>query len=256
MSTQMEKKPAARPVNMERLLRLKTKLDLIFNADLFQNQTDVRGTVLLGMNSKMIAVAQTSPPILKSMINKEIEASFVHRDLVNMERTRWGWDSRILGLDNEYIPEDREPDTPPTPAVFIAPPGSGRNALRSTNVRLDYRLAVNAQDKVHVKINPSLQGAKLVNFSAGGAMIEAPGAPQAQSGAQVHVNIVFPWPDKDSKTSIKSLAEVVRVDYVSGDKVTRLGLHFLEMEMETHRNLGKIINHYMLAEQRLRNTRF
>ena len=253
MSAHMEKK-LAQPVDINRLLGAKPKIELIFNADVFQGQVDVRCTDLLAVTPKMIAVGQTSPPILKSMILKEIEATFVQRDPVTMKHARWGWDSQILGVNNNYVPEDSHPDTLPRRAVFIALPHTG--ALRSSNVRLDYRLMVSDRDDIRVETTPAFQGTKLVNFSAGGAMIATPGAPQAQSGERMQVRITFPWPDEDSQTSIKSLAEVVRVDYVKGDKVTLMGLHFQEMATETNRILGRIINYYMLAEQRLRNTRY
>ncbi|UQZ89361.1 hypothetical protein C4J81_09190 [Deltaproteobacteria bacterium Smac51] len=250
MSIQMERKQT-RPINIDRLLRVQTKLDIIFNADLFRDQADVRSTMVLDLTTKMVVVAQTSPPILKSMINKDIEATFVNHDLVTSECTRWGWDSQILGINNEYILDVNNPELPPVQVVFLALPSKG--ALRSTNVRLDYRLVVKEVDKIVVKTNPSSQEVTLVNFSAGGAMISMPGAPQVQSGVKLHVNLTFPWPDKDSKTTIRSKAEVVRVDYKRGDKDTRLGLQFQEMDMDTNRTFTKIINHYMLAEQRQRN---
>lgn len=249
MSIQMGKS-GDRSVNIDRLLRVQNTIDLIFNNDLLRQEADVRASLVVDINSKAIALAQTSPPVLKSMINKPIEATFVNFDMVTSERTRWGWESQILGINNEYIPEDAPPNTTPAQVIFIALPERG--VLRASNVRLDYRLAVNPHDKITVKTSPATRDATLLNFSAGGVMIAVPGAPELQTGAQMHVRLIFPWPDINSPTSIKSKAEVVRVDYARAEETTRLGLHFQEMDTEIDRTFHKIINHYMLAERRNR----
>ena len=240
-----------KPVSVEKLLRLQTKLDIILSSDLWGGQSDVRGSIVVDMTPQMIAVAQTSPPILKSMTGKEIEATFVHRDLTTSEYRRWGWNSRILGLNNEYRPLGDKSGLPPVQAVLIALPAKGD--LKSTNVRLDYRLTVRQNDGIAVQTKPTPQEAALLNFSAGGVMLETLGPPQVESGAKLHVNLTFPWPDEKSPTAISCRAEVVRINYQPGAPHTRLGLKFLEMNTETNRTLSKIINHYMLAEQRRRN---
>lgn len=253
MSIQMERKHP-RAVNLEKHLRVQTKLDLLFNDNAFRDQADVRSSTVLEITPKVLVLAQTSPPILKSMINRDVEASFVGHDALTSERARWGWNSRILGLNNEYIQESSAPNSPPQAAVYIAFPVQG--GLRATNMRLDYRLEVNNQDKIYIRTSPPIEGAKVLNFSAGGALIALPGPPRFQTGAQMHIHLIFPWPDKNSKTSVRSRAEVVRVTYNSLETHSQVGLKFQEMDIEASRVFSKIINHYMLAEQRRRNVDF
>ncbi len=212
-------KKGAKPVSLERFLRPNSKMDLIFSADIFREQTDVRNTVVLDMNAKFIAVEQTSPPILKSMIGREVEATLLARDPVTSELIRWGWNSQIIGLSAAYTAEDDKFAAMPMPAIFLALPD--HHGLHSSNVRLDYRLEVGPDDNIAVKTRPDAPGAKLLNFSAKGAMIQMPGVPQLESGDMMHLDLVFPWPDEHSQTNIKSKAEVVRVDYVHGDRDTR-----------------------------------
>jgi hypothetical protein len=244
---------AVRQPTIADLLRLNTSLDIIFNASLFRAHADVRSAIVLDITPKTAIVAQPCPPIVRSKIGADFEASLVSCNAVTCDFTRWGWESRILDILSDYVPREY-PDTPPAQAVVIAlPPPPGK--LRPTNIRLHYRLDVTEDDEIQVRTVPPVEREpSLLNFSAGGAMLSVPGKPQVQHGKKMHVHLIFPWPDENSKTHIKSKAEVVRVNYAKGGAATQLGLKFQNMDMECNRTLGKIINHYMLAEQRQRTT--
>jgi hypothetical protein len=45
----------------------------------------------------------------------------------------------------------------------------------------------------------------------------------------------------------------VRISYVPGDPLAKLGLKFQELDLNATRALQKAINYYMLEEQRIRN---
>ena len=62
-------------IEVTRILRPQTKLDIVVKSDLVASQADVRGTVVLDIDPIQMIVAQTNPPILSSMVGQSVEAT-------------------------------------------------------------------------------------------------------------------------------------------------------------------------------------
>jgi PilZ domain. len=229
-----------------RLIRPQTRLDIILNLDPITGQADVRNSLILDVAPDSIIAAQSDPPILRSMTDAPIEATVIHHDRLNYETTRWGWNTRILGLRNDYRLNAKDPESALAAVVFIGLPG--KNGLRRANIRQAYRIDLTSRDNVSIEISPSLAPVSLLNFSAGGAMIATPAPPAYKLGEAVKFGLIFPEGPR-----IDGDALVVRMEYEPGENKAKLGLKFEELNVNNSRILNKLLNEYMLAEQRRRN---
>ena len=119
-------------ITSARLLRPNSRLDIILDLDLLTGQADVRSSMILDVTAHQVVVLQTEPAIFKSLTGRVVEATLVHHNLITYETTRWGWQSRIVGLNNAYRfnPTDQGLTAD---VVFLSPPD--QNGLQKTNVR-------------------------------------------------------------------------------------------------------------------------
>ncbi len=238
------------PVTVEQILRLQTKLDLIFDVDLINDYIDVRHSVVLDMTPERIVITQSDPPILKSMVGRSLEATFVRRDPVTTEIMRWGWRSQVMDFLPAY--KLRPEDTETMPALVLSPPLPG--GLTETNARMDYRLTITNDKKISIQTHPSFGRVTPLDFSAGGVLIGIPKPPQAKIGLRLWFTLFFPTPTSPGQPiTINGEAEVVRVTMEDDEPFARVGLKFLDLDLSATRALQKAINHYMLEEQRQRS---
>ena len=243
-----------KPIDPKRLLRPQTRLDIILNMDFMTGQADVRSSMILDVTTEYVVVAQSDPPILKSMVDRTVEATIVHHDFMTYRSSRWGWSSRILGLKNDYRMNPKDPQSAIVSVVYLSLPGPG--ALQKSNVRQAYRLDVGSSGRIQFEMKPTPAPVTLLNFSAGGLMLATPAPPKYNLGFEADFTLVFPAEGPLSETSIRGRAVVVRLEYEPGEPKAKLGLKFLDMPPDTSRSLEKVINHYMLEEQRRRNREF
>ena len=247
-------KKQSRPVDTSRLLRPQNRLDLIFDLDVVTGKADVRSSMILDVTSQFVVAAQTDPPILKSAIDKIVEATIVHHNLITYEATRWGWSSRIIGISNTYKLNPQDPEAPDVSVIFLSlPPTAG---LQKSNVRQAYRIDVSSNSQIGLKISPEVGKVNLLNFSAGGFMLGTTMPSHFQLGQILGYVITFPEDEQNARMAISGEAAVVRLEYEPGQKETKLGLKFQDVDINKSRSLQKIINKYMLEEQRKRNRDF
>jgi len=243
-----------RPVDTGRLLRPQNRLDLIFDLDVVTGQADVRGSMILDVTPQYVVAAQTDPPILKSATDKVVEATIVHHDLITYEATRWGWTSQIIGLSNTYQLNPQDPEAPRVAVIFLSLPPAG--GIQKSNVRQAYRIDVSSNDNIEIKIVPEMGKVRLLNFSAGGFMLGTPAPSHFRLGQILNYRLVFPGDEQSSGSVIEGEAAVVRLEYEPGQKETKLGLKFQDVDINSSRSLQRLINRYMLEEQRKRNRDF
>ena len=239
--------------DISRLLRPQSRIDLIISSDFITGQADVRSSMLLDISGDAVIAAQTDPPILKSMTDLVIEASVVHHNMLTYESTRWGWTSRILGLKNDYRLNPKDATSFPVSVIFLSPPP--QNSLTKANVRQAYRLDLTGK-AIKFSLSPDKAKVTLANFSTGGVLVETPAPPAFSLGQDLAYSITFPETDDFPETTVDGEAVVVRMEYEPNHKTARLGLKFREMNVNSTRALQKIINSYMLEEQRKRNRDF
>lgn len=250
MSSDASKKQP-RPIEVARLVRPQNRIDIILNLDLMTGQSDVRSSMILDVTPEAVIVAQCDPPLLRSMIGREVEATIVHHDLVTYEPSRWGWQTRIISINNDYKLNPKDPDSVTATVVFLALPG--RDGLKKTNVRQGYRIDVTTKDDIEFHMEPNQAPVQLLNFSAIGVMLSTQAPPAFKLGQEFRISMVFPEDDQMDKTVISAEAVIVRFEYEPGAQVAKMGLKYQEMGLNAARALHKVINNYMLDEQRKRN---
>lgn len=243
--------PQSQIIDPKRLLRPQTKLDIIVDIDFFTGQADVRSSMILDISGEQLVAAQSDPPILKSRIGQTVEATVVYNDHISNGSTRWGWSSKVLGIDNAYRLNKNDPDSAPAAVVYLSPPL--KSVLSKTNIRQAYRLEITLQSGINIILPASEARISLLNFSAGGVMISSKTPPPFALGQEVPFKLHFPVTTVFLDTYIEGSAVVVRLEYEPGDQTVKSGLKFMNLTQESNRAMEKIINYYMLEEQRRRN---
>jgi hypothetical protein len=237
---------------IDQVLRPQTQLELIFDVDLINDFIDVRTAMVVDINPDIIIITQSDPPIVKSMVGRSPEATFVRRDPVTGDIIRWGWRAQIKELIPNYKLHQKDADSEAITALSLTRPNTG--GLTETNARMDYRLNITEDRKISIQTHPSFGRVSLFDFSAGGVLIAIPRPPQAKVGMRLWFTLFFPVASAPGQqTTINGEAEVMRVTMNEGEQIARVGLKFLDLDLSATRALQKAINYYMLEEQRNRN---
>ncbi|MEW6265589.1 MAG: PilZ domain-containing protein [Thermodesulfobacteriota bacterium] len=231
-----------------RFLRPQSKIDLILNLDLLQDVIEVRSSVIYELDPQRLIMAQTDPPILKSMIGREIEATFLAPGLENEKKLcRWGYSAALMDLIPDYrLHRDDQLDQQ---ALVIGAPTP--RTLYESNVRLAFRVPVADKDGLSLKFRSHSGLVSILDLSVGGVLASLPGAPHISIGDHLWHTLIFP-----DQAFISGEAEVRRV-YAFGRPVknTLIGLKFLRLDVDASRTLGRWVNRLMLQAQRLRYER-
>jgi len=236
-----------RVITIEQILRPRMQLELIFDVDLVNDSIDVRSATVLDLSAEHIIITQATPPILKAMVGRSAEATFVRRDPLTGDIIRWGWRTQIKKIMANYRARPDEAQT--VTALVIGRPSVG--GLTETNARMDYRLSITDERKISIQTHPSFGRISLLDFSAGGVLIAVPRPPQAQVGLRLWFSLFFPVLNAAGQpTTISGEAEVMRVSQEEDEETARVGLKFLDLDLSATRALQKTINYYMLEEQR------
>jgi len=245
-----EQQPHKSNATIDQILRPQTQLELIFDVDLINDFIDVRTATVLDMQPDRIIITQSDPPIVKAMIGRSPEATFVRRDPVTGDIIRWGWRAQVKEIIDNY--KLRADDSVTMTALAIGCPSIG--GLTETNARMDYRLNITDDRKISIQTHPSFGRISLLDFSAGGVLIAIPRPPQAKVGMRLWFTLFFPVLNPAGQPiTINGEAEVMRVTMDEGEQMARVGLKFLDLDLSATRALQKAINYYMLEEQRAKN---
>ena len=238
------------PQTMEisRLIRPQTKIDLALEIDYMTGLADIRSSMILDKTPQGIIIAQTQPPVGSSHLGQKVEASIVHTSAVRS--TRWGWTTTILHLDNRHIINPDEPEPTMAQVIYI----SGPKELARSNIRQAYRLETNQRFGITLNICPNCAPTTLLNFSALGLMLSTSKPAAFSLGQELGFELGFPSRTPLPVHCISGRAVIVRLEMSDRHKrAARLGLKFLNLSPEAQRSMPKILNYYMLEEQRIRN---
>lgn len=238
-------------IEVARIMRTLARLDVVLDMDLVTGRADIRSSRILDITPEFVVAAQTDPPILKSAVNRTVEATIINRNLLTGEYARWGWTSRLLSINNQYRFQSGDPGAEPMAVFFLTPPTTPR--LARSNVRQFYRLDVGERSRIEFRINSSRAPVTLLNFSAGGVLLGSPPPPAFELGQVLNYDLIFPETAEYSRTIIRGRGQVMRVEHESGQPMVRVGVKFLDLGKETDRDFQKIITVFMRQEQRRRN---
>lgn len=94
----------AKTPDLESTIQPAQHLNIVFNVAEEGQLLDLRGTSIYDINSreKYFLVAQTQPPILKSMVGVSIEATFLWRSIPTDDPSRYAFHTIIRNLITDY----------------------------------------------------------------------------------------------------------------------------------------------------------
>jgi hypothetical protein len=248
-----EVKKNYRPMfDMEELLYPQAKVDLMLEMDIVSGHADVRQSVILGLPSDKVILAQTTPPLGKSVFGRNLEASVIYREPGTKETIRWAWLATVLDLLNDYkLNSGNSQDPEKTVPVIVISRPDGTKLVKS-NVRQAYRLRT-FNSGITVDLRPDVGPVTIMNFSAGGMMLSTLYAPAFSLDQEFSFRINFPAYDGLPARHIDGRASVVRLEIESrARRKASLGLKFQELSPNSQLVLPKILHFYMLEEQRNR----
>jgi hypothetical protein len=222
----------------------------MLEVDNLTGQADIRSSVILDLPSDRVIAAQPNPPLGKSGLGRKLEASVVHYDLVTHEITRWGWTAPVLELDEKYKLHHDEPPAQLVSVIVLGRPGQSN--LSKSNVRQAYRLEPGRDSGIIVAVNPEPAPVGLLNFSAGGLMLKTPTPSPYTLGQELTFKLTFPDEGELPVSHLEGKAFIVRLELNPDGKTISLGLKFQELGHEAQLALPKILQFYMLEEQRHR----
>lgn len=226
---------------IRRIIRPQSQVELILAVDLMKENIDVRSTIIYDLKEgKHVVLGQTSPPILKSMVGRKVEPSFLIRDPDTRRRRRLGYETKILKFDPKYKLRSGGREQ----AVIIGYP---KGKLKSTSVRLHYRVSPTAEYPMEAAINGSSAGYNIVDLSLGGILVACRERPLFVVGNTVRV-------DLEIRNRLMNLeGEVVRIFDRDGSPLTFMGIRFLDPQAEQARIIQATVGSIMRDELKARS---
>ena len=152
----------------EELLRINIRpqhqVELVVSRDLLGEGMDVRQSIILDTDDAgRLYLAQTTPPLLRSDIGRDLELSFLsrYRDVPGGRWLRVGYHAPILDVIAKYqvTPDFTEP------AIAV----DGPKELKARSLRLAFRVAPPEDLDLRLVLIPGYDSVGLLDFSATGA---------------------------------------------------------------------------------------
>ena len=216
-------------------------IDLVLTSKMIEDKIDVRQTVILDFEGKdKVIISQTSPPILRSMIGREIEATFIAFDREAGDKVRLGFRTKIL----EHRPNYELRAGVFERAVVISYP---QGELKESGVRLHYRINPTSEHSIRITLVGIDSRVNLLDISQGGLQISCGrGTP-----LQENQNLTLALGIKGRPLRIKG--EIRRVFEIEGSRLLYAGIQFVDVEHEVAQTIQELTNDIMRSELRARS---
>ncbi len=227
---------------LARILWPQRQIDLIVSVDFIREKIDVRATVIYDVNEpqKRIAIAQTSPPILKSMVGREVEATMLIKQGRDETRKRVGYQTKIL----DFMPEYKLREGAPEQALAIGFPAK---PLRDTSVRLHYRVYPSKAHEISVTVNGESNQVNLLDLSLGGLLVSYGGRNEYRPGQRLSLVLTI------QNTAIPIIGEAIRIFDREGSKLLFVGIKFTEIETPSARIIQETVSKIMREDLKSRS---
>jgi len=140
-------------------------LDLLFAAYEEEYQVDIRDTVIYDVypEAKRFVVAQTQPPVLKSMVGEAIEPTFLWHSTPEDDPSRYAFHTTIQELITNYALSQGQR----VQAIRLAYP----KYLYERNIRFSYRVRPIKQYPITLTIEGHKEPLPIIEISEGGICI-------------------------------------------------------------------------------------
>ena len=157
----------ARP-DLNRIIQPAQHLELLFGAQEEEHRVDIRDTVIYDVypNRKSFIVAQTEPPVLKSMTGDSIESTFLWLSTPGEDPVRYAFHTRIQELIAHYTLSRGQT----VQALRLAYPKD----LYERNIRFSYRVKPIKQHPITLWAEGYEQPLPILEISEGGVCVSYP----------------------------------------------------------------------------------
>jgi hypothetical protein len=157
----------ARP-DLNRIIQPAQHLELLFGAQEEEHRVDMRDTVIYDVypNRQSFIVAQTEPPVLKSMTGNSIESTFLWLSTPGEDPLRYAFPTRIQELIAHYTLSRGQT----VQALRLAYP----KGLHERNIRFSYRVKPIKQYPITLWVEGHEQPLPIIEISEGGVCVSCP----------------------------------------------------------------------------------
>jgi len=197
-------------------------IELVFSEFEQEHRLDVRGTIIYNVYPKggYFLVAQTRPPVLRSMVEAKAEAAFLWHPTPADEPSRYAFHTTIQDLITKYVLSKGDE----VQAIRLSYPG----CLYERDFRFSYRLKPIRQYAIVLWIEGHKGSLPIIDISQGGVHFSYPKSPHLlalKPGDRFHITLDF-----NGERIIRPLVEVVRKFRKAGfSGVEFMGVKFLEL---------------------------
>lgn len=210
--------------DLKRIIQPAQHLELLFGAQEEEYRVDMRDTVIYDVypDSKSFIVAQTEPPVLKSMTGNPIESTFLWLPTPGEEPKRYAFHTGIQELITHYTLSLGQV----VQALRLAYPKS----LYERNIRFSYRVKPIKQYPITVWVEGHEQPLSLVEISEGGLSLSYPKSSRLSTlkpGEKLPITLDF---NKQSQMKVQ-LQVVRRFHKPALPKIEFMGVRFLDLSM-------------------------
>lgn len=215
---------------MERNVEIKPGLNvsLSVNVDMLKETTDIRNAVIYDIIEKDIILSQTNPPIAKYMIGKNIDVTYVIKDIAGKKRL--GFSGKVLSIISNYNLSANQT----VPAVIV----KRETGVKPFDLRMHYR--VKPKSNSGLDLYWAEEKVSLIDISVGGARFCHARTRMIEYGQKLELTLViddesFNVPAKALKVwNQPSAGKISDLEYVS--------IQFLSLDKKcAHLLSGKLL---------------
>jgi hypothetical protein len=209
-------------------------LELLFAAYEQEHRVDVRDTVIYDVypRAKSFVIAQTQPPVLKSMVGRPIEPTFLWQSRPEDDPLRYAFRTTIQELITDYALSQGQG----VQAIRLAYPKN----FYARNMRFSYRVRPIKQYPITLRIEGHKEPLPIIEISEGGMCISYTRVPYLSGlrpGDRFEVTL-----DIDGKDRMRPQVEVVRkFQRPEFARINFLGVKFFNLSMNERALLVAVI---------------
>jgi hypothetical protein len=211
--------------DLRRIIQPAQHLDLLFGAYEEKHRVDVRDTVIYDAYPEAMSfvVAQTQPPVIKSMVGEAIEPTFLWHSRPEDDPSRYAFHSTIQELITNYALSQGQR----VQAIRLTYP----KYLYERNIRFSYRLRPIKQYAITLTIEAHKEPLPIIEISEGGICISYSRVPYLSGlkpGDLFEVTLDF-----NGENQMTPQVEVVRkFQKPEFPRLNFMGVKFFELSMD------------------------
>lgn len=213
-----------------RLIRLRQLVDLVVRLDLEEEAIDVRRTVIQNIDRRgRILLAQTSPPVLKSMTGQKVELTFLtySRSESGGRWVRLGYNTTILDVIANYKLARNYRET----VITVG----GPSEFHISTTRLAHRVEPTLDMDLRLLIMPQRSEVRLADISGTGLSFRHSRLLSFAPGLTMRFMLI------SGPTTITLTSKAVRTTPIKGRMLDITAVSFTDMDLPLKRRVQQLV---------------